>query len=110
MPSFWSSVPYSEWNTRRSNITPSDSPPSNERFTASLAAITASPGNAWTAAQALYAGLPDLSLGRFFEASLGMFRATYDWAFGAPAGPVEPGGEALPKPSGWSPQGWLNGG
>lgn len=73
------------------------------------AAITASPARAWDSAQALYDGLPDLSLGRFFEASLGMFRATYDWAFGAPAGPLAPGGDPLPNPSGWSPLGWLSG-
>lgn len=74
------------------------------------AAVSASPGAAWERAQSLHDGLPDLSLGRFFEASLGMFRATYDWAFGMPAGPVAPGSEALAGQSGWNPLGWLNGG
>jgi hypothetical protein len=40
MPSFWSAVANSAWNRRRSNITPSASPPSKARFTHSLAAIT----------------------------------------------------------------------
>ena len=37
MPSFWSSVANSAWNTRRSNSTPSASDVSNARLTASLA-------------------------------------------------------------------------
>ena len=41
MPSFWSAVANSAWNSRRSNITPSDRPLSKARLTDSLAAITA---------------------------------------------------------------------
>src|SRR6266480_649806 len=41
MPSFWSSVANSEWNTRRSKRTPSASELSNARFTDSFAIMTA---------------------------------------------------------------------
>ena len=40
MPSFWSSVANSAWNTRRSNIRPSASGTSNARLTVSFAAMT----------------------------------------------------------------------
>src|SRR5262249_47374039 len=40
MPSFWSSVANSAWNTRRSNRRPSASDPSNARLTASFATMT----------------------------------------------------------------------
>ena len=42
IPSRWSAVPYSAWNRRRSKRTPSASPISSARLTASLAAIVAS--------------------------------------------------------------------
>ena len=41
MPSLWSSVANSEWNTRRSNSRPSLNPVSSARLTASFAAIAA---------------------------------------------------------------------
>lgn len=62
------------------------------------AAIADSPGAAWERAQGFYAELPELSLGRFWQASMGMFRATYDWAFGVPAGPDSPAGAAPAGP------------
>ena len=72
-------------------------------------AVTESPARAWQGAQGLYSGLPDLSLGRFWDASLGMFRATYDWAFGSPAGPVASDGSAPAASSDWNPLHWGDG-
>lgn len=62
------------------------------------AAIADSPGAAWERAQGFYAELPELSLGRFWQASMGMFHATYDWAFGVPARPDSPAGAAPAAP------------
>ncbi|AXC48756.1 hypothetical protein DRW48_02770 [Paracoccus suum] len=75
------------------------------------AAVASSPGAAWDEARGLYEGLPALDLGGTWGASLGMFRAIYDWAFGSPAGPVAPDGTApLPGPgSDWNPLNWWDG-
>lgn len=70
-------------------------------------AVAASPGAAWDEARSLYGDLPSLDLGGAWGASLGMFRAIYDWAFGAEAGPTAPDGIApAASATDWNPLNW----
>ncbi|MRX49757.1 hypothetical protein GI374_04685 [Paracoccus sp. S-4012] len=70
-------------------------------------AVASSPGSAWEGAQGFYDELPELSLGGFFERTIGMFRATYDWAFAEPVGPLAADGTAPAAPSDLDPRGWV---
>lgn len=77
--------------------------------------ISASPGAVWQGAQAMYDGLPDVSISRGYQRSVTWLGGAWDSAFGgdaaSDAAPLQPGADApvTPAPSDLNPLNWFDG-